>query len=51
MPDKTVAMLIRFLDRNDGQLSERARGNEFNALTEKEVRDIENKYQEIFLKG
>lgn len=51
MPDKTVAMLIRFLDQNDGQLSQRARTKEFNALTEKEVREIENKYQEIFLKG
>ncbi len=49
MPDKTVAMLIRFLEQNNGQLSKRARTKEFKALTEEEVRDIENKYQEIFL--
>jgi len=51
MPDKTVAMLIRFIEQNDGQLSKRARKKEFDALTEEEVRDIENKYREIFLEG
>jgi len=51
MPDKTVALLIRFLEKNDGQLSKRARAKEFDALTEEEVRDIENRYQEIFLEG
>ncbi len=51
MPDKTVAMLIRFLEQNNGQLSKRARTKEFKALIDKEVRDIENKYQEIFLEG
>jgi Fic family protein len=49
MPDNTVALLIRFIEKNDGQLSKRARAKEFDALTEEEVRDIENKYQEIFL--
>ena len=51
MPDKTVALLIRFLEQNNGQLSQRARTKEFNALTNEEVRDIENGYQEIFLEG
>ncbi len=49
MPDKTVALLVRFLEKSDGQLSKRARVKEFNALTEEEVRDIENMYREIFL--
>ncbi|MEJ2445728.1 MAG: hypothetical protein P8Y42_20150, partial [Exilibacterium sp.] len=48
MPDKTVDMLIRFLNQNDGRLSNRARGKEFSALTDKEVQAIENKYDEIF---
>ncbi len=50
MPDKTVALLIKFLERGSGQLSKRSREKEFAALTEEEVSDIENKYQEIFLK-
>ncbi len=49
MPDKTVALLIRFIEQNDGQLSKRARMKEFDALTEEEARDIEKRYQEIFL--
>jgi hypothetical protein len=49
MPDKTVALLIRFLEQGNGQLSKRARDKEFSALTEKEVREIESKYREIFL--
>ncbi|MGF6926704.1 hypothetical protein QFZ48_002204 [Chitinophaga sp. W2I13] len=48
MPDKTVALLVRFLEQGRGQLSERARAKEFEALTDKEVIEIENKYQEIF---
>ncbi|MCH7771883.1 MAG: Fic family protein, partial [Bacteroidetes bacterium] len=51
MPDKTVALLIRFLEQNDGQLSKRARAKEFDSLTDEEARDIENRYQEIFLEG
>lgn len=49
MPDKTVALLIRFIEKNNGQLSKRARAKEFDALTEEEVRDIENRYREIFI--
>lgn len=48
MPDKRVALLIRFLNQNDGRFSNRARGKEFSALTHKEVQAIENKYAEIF---
>ncbi|MFC2084705.1 Fic family protein [Bacteroidota bacterium] len=49
MPDKTVALLVRFLEQNNGQLSKRARSREFNLLTDKEVSEIENIYHEIFL--
>lgn len=48
MPDKTVALLIRFLEQGEGKLSERAKAKEFQALNEAEVKDIELKYQEIF---
>lgn len=49
MPDKTVSLLIKFLEQGRGQLSQRAREKEFAALTEEEVVDIENRYREIFL--
>lgn len=48
MPDKTVALLVRFLEQGNGKLSERAKTKEFKELTEEEVAAIENKYQEIF---
>jgi Fic family protein len=48
MPDKTVALLIRFLESNQGHLSKRARTKEFETLNEKEVMEIEKKFQEIF---
>lgn len=48
MPDKTVAMLIRFLDQNGGKLSKRALEKEFSALTEEEVKEIEQHYQLYF---
>ncbi len=48
MPDKMVALLVRFLDQNNGSLSKRAREREFDALTETEVNQIEIRYKEIF---
>lgn len=48
MPDKTVALLVRFLEQNDGKLSTRAKEKEFAQLTESEVAEIENTYKEIF---
>ncbi|HDH49799.1 MAG TPA: Fic family protein [Nitrospirae bacterium] len=51
MPDKTVALLIRSLEQYNGHLSKRKRTNEFSALTDEEVRDIESRYQEIFSNG
>lgn len=47
MPDKTVALLIRFLEQNDGKLSARAREKEFAELTGNEVNDIEKNYKAI----
>ncbi|HLX91946.1 MAG TPA: Fic family protein [Puia sp.] len=48
MPDKTVALLVRFLEQGKGQLSKRAKSEEFKELTEGEVAEIETKYREIF---
>lgn len=48
MPDKTVALLIRFLEQNNGMLSKRAREKEFRELTENEVLSIEKKFKECF---
>ncbi|MFY7666222.1 Fic family protein [Flavobacterium sp.] len=48
MPDGTVALLIRFLEQNQGALSKRAREKEFAALTPEEIEDIEEKFTAIF---
>ncbi len=48
MPDKTVAMLIRFLDQNNGVLSNRARTREFSTLDDDETLMIEKQYQRVF---
>jgi Fic family protein len=48
MPDKTVALLVRFLEQGNGKLSERARTKEFRELTDEEVAAIEREYREIF---
>lgn len=50
MPDKTVALLVRFLEQSNGKLSERARSKEFNAITAEEVNRIEERYNQIFAK-
>ncbi|MEJ2495821.1 MAG: Fic family protein [Ignavibacteriaceae bacterium] len=49
MPDRTVALLIRFLEQNNGTLSKRAREREFSSLKKDEIRVIEEKYNEIML--
>ncbi|ADV48160.1 filamentation induced by cAMP protein Fic [Cellulophaga algicola DSM 14237] len=51
MPDKMVAILVRFLEQNDGVLSKRALKKEFLALTEKEIKEIETNYNSIFLEA
>ena len=48
MPDKMVALLIRFLEQNNGSLSKRAKEKEFSALKDEEVKEIEKHYQEYF---
>lgn len=48
MPDKMVALLIRFLEQNNGSLSKRAKEKEFSALTDEEVKEIEEHYQVYF---
>ncbi|MDD4192487.1 MAG: Fic family protein, partial [Mangrovibacterium sp.] len=48
MPDRTVDLLIRFLEQGKGKLSDRAKTKEFQALQEQEINAIEEKYKEIF---
>lgn len=48
MPDKLVALMVRFLDQNNGVISKRAREKEFSELNEKEIATIESKYNELF---
>ncbi|MEM8520622.1 Fic family protein [Flavobacterium sp. PL12] len=48
MPDKTVALLIRFLEQNNGKLSKRALEKEFSVLSEIEIKEIEENYISIF---
>ncbi len=48
MPDKTVALLVIFLEQNNGKLSKRKQEKEFNSLTEKEINAIEKNYNDIF---
>lgn len=50
MPDKMIAMLIRFLEQHNGTLSNRARNKEFSQLNDKEIELIERNFQEIFTK-
>lgn len=49
MPDDMVALIVRFLEQNNGKFSKRAQSKELKALKEKEVMDIEKKFLEIFL--
>ena len=44
MPDKMVALLIRFIEQNNDELSKRAKDKEFAGLTEKEAKEIEQNY-------
>ena len=48
MPDRTIDLLFRFLHQNGGQLSNRAREQEFAPLTEAEVTAIERAYKFAF---
>ena len=48
MPGSMIDLLFSFLKQNGGQLSKRARGNEFDMLTDDEVRAFETAFQELF---
>lgn len=48
MPDKTVALLVRLLEQNNGKLSKRAREKEFSELSKAEIEKIEKQFLEIF---
>jgi Fic family protein len=48
MPNKMVALLVRFLEQNSGKLSNRAKAKEFNNLDEKEIDQIESQYVQYF---
>lgn len=48
MPDKMVALLIRFLEQNNNKISRRAREKEFSALSDKEIEEIENNFKLYF---
>jgi len=49
MPDKLVALLIRFLEQNSGVISKRAKENEFHSLLQSEIEEIERKFRMIFI--
>ncbi len=49
MPDKTVALPVRFLEQGKGKLLERVKTKEFEVLTEGEIATIENKYQDTIV--
>lgn len=51
MPDKMVALLVRFLEQNEGTISKRAKKKEFPKLTDNEIAEIENVYKEVFLEN
>jgi Fic family protein len=49
MPDKMVALLVRFLEQGNGVLSKRAKDKEFRMLSETEIKEIESLYLMIFV--
>jgi hypothetical protein len=48
MPDRTIDLLFRLLQQNDGTISSRGREKEFASLTDPEVAAAETAYREIF---
>ena len=51
MPERVSDLLFRFLNQNDGRLSQRAREKEFAALTHHEAEAIQRLYAETFKPG
>lgn len=50
-PDSHINLLIRFLEQNHGVLSQRAKSEEFKALSLGECQQIEELYANIFMKS
>ncbi|MBN2541922.1 Fic family protein [bacterium] len=48
MPDNMISLLMSFLYQGEGKLSKRAKTKEFKPLTKKEVKIIEDEYDNIF---
>lgn len=48
MPDKMIALLVRFLEQSNGILSKRAKEKEFMNLTAEEIKKIEIEFNRIF---
>jgi hypothetical protein len=48
MPDNMIAILVRFLEQNNGKLSKRVREKELEKLTDSEITSIESQYEKIF---
>ncbi len=48
MPDSMIALLVRFLEQNEGNISKRAREQEFELLNDIEVQSIEEHYGLMF---
>ncbi|WP_170245265.1 hypothetical protein [Gelidibacter salicanalis] len=49
MPDDMVALLVRFLEKNNGVFSNPAKEKEFKQLSPPEIADIEENYKLIFV--
>ncbi len=48
MPDRIVFLLYSFLAQNRGKLSKRAREKEFVKLSDTEIVQFENVYEQLF---
>lgn len=48
MPDKMIALLVRFLEQSNGILSKRAKEKEFTNLTDEEIEKIEIEFNRVF---
>jgi Fic family protein len=49
LPNTKVDLLIKFLDQNEGKLSKKKREKQFEELGNKEIRILEEAFQEIFM--
>lgn len=48
MPDDMVALLVRFMEQNNGAFSNRAKEKEFKQQSSSEIAAIEENYKLIF---